>query len=159
MYLFKLFFLCLNFLCRLWVINTYMYLCYEHMLNVKKKYKSETYILKEKQSELNNRFCKCNCLITYYYLWLRYYCLNILSLPDREIFLENHVNTLEKELDICRGRLHWCTLVFNHSLSSFYSYCLRYQKSSTSNIVCKYSIKGDCAGNKNESYVYIHRIP
>lgn len=32
------------------------------------------------------------------------YCLNILLLSDREIFLENYVNTLEKELDICRGR-------------------------------------------------------
>lgn len=34
------------------------------------------------------------------------YCLNILSLPDREFVLESYVNTLEKELDICRGRLH-----------------------------------------------------
>lgn len=63
-------FVCLNFICRLWVINTY--LCYEHMFNVK-KYKPEAYILKDKKSELYNRFWKCNCLITYYYLWLRYY--------------------------------------------------------------------------------------
>lgn len=26
-------------------------------------------------------------------------------------------------------------------------------------LFAKYSIKGDCAGNKNESYVYIHHIP